>query len=188
MYRRRMLLLTALHCTRPLITCCLDVRTVSLCWRAKQLNFDGSWDFKSEEGMIVQLWTMTKNFDTNHTNIRYWPWASSFKVTKQNYFSVYFSIFLPIRTHCQPLKWSQVCIQWSLCKKNSGLLKRDFVGKCACLWEFIVKANIMSPVMAETERTRRIFSRLFIYPPPPPELCDEEIEIFKSWNVNKIRL
>ena len=103
----------------------------------------------------VQLWTMTKNFDTNYPNIRYWPWASSFKVTEQNYFSIYFSIILPICTHCQPLKWSQVCIQWNLCKTDSGLLKGDFVRKCACFWEFIVRTNIISPVMAQTERTRR---------------------------------
>lgn len=57
------------------------------------------------------------------------------------------------------------------------MLKRDFVGKCACFWEFIVKPNTISSVMAETERTRRIFSRLFIY--PPPELCNEEMEIFQ---------
>jgi hypothetical protein len=65
---------------------------------------------KARKVCSVQLWTMTKNFDNNHPNIRHWPWDSSFKVTEQNYFSIYFRISLPICTHCQRLKWSHVCI------------------------------------------------------------------------------
>jgi hypothetical protein len=52
MYRRRVLLSKALLCTRPSIICCLDLRAMSLFWRAKQFNFDRSWDFKSEEGTL----------------------------------------------------------------------------------------------------------------------------------------
>jgi hypothetical protein len=77
----------------------------------------------------VQLWTMTISFDTNHPNIRYWPWASSFKVTEQNYFSIYFSIILPISTHCQPILYSVKPVkegQWiaaaQLCRKMCLLL------------------------------------------------------------------
>jgi hypothetical protein len=131
----------------------------------------------------VQLWTRTKNFNTNHPKIRYWPWTTSFQVTGQNYFSIYFGIILPICTHCQPLNWSQVCIHWNLCKKDSGLLKRGFVGKCACFWECIMKTcNGRS-----AEDNKNLLASDYISPPSHRKCVPKKWK-YLSWNVDKILL